>query len=187
MAITVSGSSILYSDSSAQSRKPMKLITEVINSSSTSQSIYGMEGYNQYILVWDANQYTGPGSSSLTLIEGTTTATFYTRGTSSLVLAGTSGVSQIQMAAGTANLIGAFSSGSSFVRGNVVITKIRNMTSTTTQLWNVDVAGGGSSGNWFANHRVGTTTTGGGGFGIGSLNLTLGYCNEINIRLYGIE
>jgi hypothetical protein len=100
---------------------------------------------------------------------------------------GLNNVTRTSLAAGSTNLLGGFGSGSNFTRGFVTITKLRSMSSTLTSLWNMEIAGGLSTNQWRANHRIGTSTTGSGGFGIGSLTLSLGSCLGINIRLYGIE
>jgi hypothetical protein len=189
MAVTVAGSSITYSDSSVQTRKPLKLHSEVINSATVSNSFTALDGFNQYILVWDCVQFTGPASSSLTLTESTTSAAFSTKENSELLMtsSGLNNVSRTSLVSGSTNFLGTFGSGSNFTRGFVTITKLRGMSSTLPCLWNMEIAGGPSSNQWRANHRIGTSTTGSGGFGIGSLNLTLSSCNSINIRLYGIE
>ena len=193
MAVTVDGSSITFSDSSIQTRKPMKLLGEAINSgvttsSPTSNSFTGIDGFNQYILVWDCVQYSGPSSSSLTLTEGTTSAAFSTKDASDLIITSstTNTITRTSQAVGTTNFLTGFSYGSGFVKGRVTITKVRSMSSTLTQLWNMDVMGGNAS-LFLTNHKIGTTTTGSGGFGIGSMNLSLGYSHQVNIRLYGIE
>jgi hypothetical protein len=189
MAVTVGGSSITYSDSSVQTRKPLKLHSEVIASANVSNSFTALDGFSQYILVWDCNQYSGPAGSSLTITESTTSAAFSTKENSDLLLtsSGLGTVTRTSLVSGSTNLLGGFSSGANFTKGLVTITKLRGMSSTLTSLWNMEISGGNNGSQWRANHRIGTSTTGSGGFGIGSLNLNLGYCNSINIRLYGIE
>ena len=189
MAVTVAGSSITYNDGSVQTRKPLKLHSEVLNSTTVSNSFTAIDGFNQYILVWDCVQFSGPASSSLTLTEGTTSAVFSLKEASELLMtsAGANNVTRTSLASGSTNFLAGFGSGSNFTRGFVTITKLRGMSSALTCLWNMEIAGGLNTSQWRANHRIGTTTTGSGGFGIGSLNLTLSSCNSINIRLYGIE
>ena len=140
-------------------------------------------------MVWDCVQFSGPAGSSLTISESTTSSSFSTKEASELLMtsSGLNNVTRTSLASGSTNLLGGFSTGSNFTRGFVTITKLRSMSSTLTSLWNMEIAGGGNGYQWRANHRIGTSTTGSGGFGIGGLNLNLGLCNSINIRLYGIE
>lgn len=189
MAITVSGTALTFNDSSVQTRKPMKLIAEVINSSTQGHSFTALDSYTRLILVWDSTQISGPASTSLTITESTTTVAYSTRDPHSLILSSTSSnnVTQATQASGTTNFLSGFSTGANFTKGYVTLTRVRNMSISTTSLWNLDIKGGSSGGNYLTNLKVGTPTLSASNFGIGALTLTFGLCNGINIRLYGIE
>lgn len=144
MAVTVSGSSITFEDNTVQTTRPFKLLAEVINSSTTSHTFYSLSGYNEIIIVWDANQYTGPSGSSLTLTESTTSVLYRTLQGHTLLRAATNVTPNVTAAAqlvNNTNLLASFSSGSSFAKGRVVLSRIRNMTGSLTPRWNAQISG----------------------------------------------
>jgi hypothetical protein len=191
MAVTIGSSGITFNDSSIQTTKPMKLLGEVSNTATGngSHSFYGLSAYNQLVLVWNGTQYSGPAGSSLTLTEGTTSVLFTTSATNELLLTTQSlnTVTRVQQASNSSNLLTSFSGGNSFWKGRVVMTKIRNMSATLPQMWNVSIEGGTSTNYFAANLAVGTPTLSASGFSLDSINLNLGLTNLINIRLYGTQ
>lgn len=189
MAITVAGTTITFNDNTVQTTKPMKLLNEVINSSTTTHTFGSLMAYNQLVLVWDANQFSGPSGTTINLTESVTSMTLTTREQSSIITSnvGLNNVTQITQLSGNTNILASFSSSACMTRGRIVLTKIRNMTSTDNQLWNAEIKAATTGGQWLANTKVGTNTVSGGNFSIGSIYMSLGQCNAINIRLYGVE
>ena len=191
MAVTIGSSGVTFNDGFIQTTKPMKLLGEVSNTATgnNSHSFYGLSAFNELVLVWNGTQYSGPAGSSLTLTESTTGILFTTANTSELLIASgnTNTVTRVSQAANSSNLLTSFSGGSSFHKGRVTMTKIRNMSSTLPQMWNVDIVGGISTQHFAANLAVGTPTLSASGFSLDSINLNLGLTNLINIRLYGTQ
>ena len=191
MAVTIGSSGVTFNDGFIQTTKPMKLLGEVSNTATgnNSHSFYGLSAYNELVLVWNGSQYSGPAGSSLTLTEATTSILFTTTVASDLLITSqsTNTVTRVSQAVSNSNLLSSFSGGASFARGRVTMTKIRNMSATLQQMWNVDIVGGTSAQYFAANLAVSTPTLSASGFSLDSINLNLGLTNLINIRLYGTQ
>ena len=194
MAITVSGTSITFNDSTTQTTAAgagkMEEITSVANSAATSfsLSVPTPSLYNKFILVWNGSQYSGPAGSSLTLTESTTGA-LYTALTGGSVLVsstGTSTVGQGTYAASITNFLLPFSSASSFSKGEVIITRIKGTDATTASRYFVSVRGG-STGAAFIGSFNATGSTSASSFFISTLTFSLGLTNGISLRLYGVR
>ena len=192
MPVTVAGTNITFNDSTTQSQKPMKLLAEVVNSSTTAHTFStGLAACNQIIIVWDATQTGGPSGTSLTISESTTSASFSTRESHSLIVSSqsvTPALSQVTQAASTTNFLTGFSGGSCFNKGYVVLTRVRKTTASLGQLWNMSISGGGTTNNFLGNLKIGTNSASSGLlFGIGSISINFGTSNNINVSVYGVE
>lgn len=192
MAVTVGGTSITFNDNTTQSQKPMKLLAEVVNSSTASHTFStGLSNCSQIIVVWDANQTSGPSGTSFTISESTTGMSFSTRESHSLIVSNTSvtpAVNQVTQAASTTNFLSGFSGGATFNKGYVVLTRVRKTTSSLGQLWNMSISGGSTTSNFLGNLKIGTNSASPSlVFGIGSISINFGLSNGINASIYGVE
>jgi hypothetical protein len=195
MAVTLGGTAITFNDSTTQSTAAgpgtMQIISEVANSGSTnsfSVSIPSPTTWNEFILVWQANQFSGPAGSTLTLTESTTGALYSSSTAGSLIVSstGANNVTQVSVSAGATNFLASFSGGSVFYKGRVVITRIKNSDSTTSSRYHVSVHGG-SSGGLFLGEFTAGGTVGATAFFISTITFGFSQSNNIHYRLYGIR
>lgn len=195
MAITTSGTSITFNDSTTQTTAAgpgtMVLITELSNQGSTntfSLTIPSASSYNELILVWQGTQYSGPAGSSLSLTESTTTATYTALTSGSIIVTSTglNNVTQVATSAGITNFLAAFSTGSSFSRGQVTMTRIKNSDTTTGNRYHIAVRGG-STGAAYQGDYTATGSAVNTVLFIQTVNFSLGLTNNISLRLYGVR
>jgi hypothetical protein len=181
---------ITFNDGAVQKTKPLKLVGEVINSSTQSNSFFGLSAFNQITIVWESAQFSGPAGAALTIYEQTSGTILTTQTTSSFIQSSSTvnTVTQTSQASGNTNVLGSIFQGTNVVtRGRVVLTKVRQTTATQSQRWNVDILGGNSSQSVVGSSTIGTSNTSVLGWNIDWFNLTLNSCNSINIRVYGQE
>ena len=195
MAITVSGTSITFNDSTVQTTAgnagTMELITSIVSGVPTSYALAvpSPQSYNQLILVWSCNQFSGPVTSTLNLTESISGSLYTALTAGSFIGTNNSAspsVTQITTTSGTNNFLAAINSLNSWSRGQAIMTRIKNADTTTGSRYHISLCGGSTS-NLFQVDYTATGTAAANSYFITTVTLGFSSTNSFNIRLYGVR
>jgi len=195
MAITVSGTSITFNDSTVQTTAgnagTMELITSIVSGVPTSYalSVPTPALYSQLILVWSCNQFSGPVTSTLNLTESISGSLYTALTAGSFIGTNNSAspsVTQITTTSGTNNFLAAINSLNSWTRGQAIITRIKNGDVTSGPRYHISLCGGSTS-NLFQVDYTGSGTSSSASTFIQTVTLGFSSTNSFNIRLYGVR